>query len=486
MTEKYYNFAPVKYNKTNPTHLSTMKKTLTLCLLMLLALAVKAQTDYSGYYQNLPKPMPEVQAPVIPNNEVRLADMGAVGDGTQLCTDAFAKGISKLTKLGGGRLVVTPGVWLTGPISLKDNIELHVERGAIIMFSPDKRLYFADDAKPGDKAKPCITASKRKNIAITGEGIIDGNGEYWRPVKRGKVSDVEWNQYKRMGGTVSEKGDLWYAHGLKHLANVNDAAEKESTLPNNMVRFTDCENILVQGVMLRNSPKFHLVPQRCKNVIIDGVRIVCPWNAQNGDAIDITNCQNVLIVRSTIDAGDDGICMKGGVGEQGVQAGPCENINIQDNTVLHAHGGFVIGSEFCGGMKNIYVNRCTFAGTDTGLRFKSAVGRGGETSDIYISNITMTDIKDEAIVFQCDYLNNQVGSTQSEDRTDNFVPHFTDIHISGVTCYGTSTGVKAGGQKGMIEGVDISNSTIFYHDKAQDIAADCDVKLTDVNFVTWE
>lgn len=154
-----------------------------------------------------------------------------------------------------------------------------------------------------------------------------------------------------MGGTITHKGDLWYPFDLHHLPNVADNYDAQEKLRTHLVRFTNCHHILVQGVTLRNSPKFHLVPQRCTNVIIDHVKIVCPWNAQNGDAIDIGNCKDVLIVNNTIDAGDDGICMKGGVGQQSVEDGPCENINIQDNIVYHAHGGFVIGSEFCGGMK---------------------------------------------------------------------------------------------------------------------------------------
>ena len=128
-----------------------------------------------------------------------------------------------------------------------------------------------------------------------------------------------------------------------------------------------------KGVTLLNSLNFHIIPTRCRMWSIDGITVKCPWNAQNGDAIDISSCRDVLIVNNVIDAGDDGICMKGGAGAAGVAAGPCENINIQDNTVYHAHGGFVIGSEFSGGMKNIVVRNNTFQGTDTGLRFKSAV-----------------------------------------------------------------------------------------------------------------
>jgi polygalacturonase len=220
-----------------------------------------------------------------------------------------------------------------------------------------------------------------------------------------------------MGGTESAKGDLWYPFNLKHFDNIAATPEAQEKMRTHLIRLTDCENVLIQGVTVENSPKFHIVPQRCKNVIIDGVTVRCPWNAQNGDAIDIGNCTNVLIVNNVIDAGDDGICMKGGAGAKALEYGPCQNINIQDNIVYHAHGGFVIGSEFSGGMKNIYVHNNTFSGTDTGLRFKSSVGRGGTTEDIYISNIYMTDIDNQAIVFETTYFDNHVGAKKGAQPT---------------------------------------------------------------------
>lgn len=463
-----------------------MKYIVLLLATMFSALTCYGQSDYAKYYNQLPKPMPVVEEPVIPARRVKLTDFGAKGDGMTLCTEAFAKAISALNKQGGGHLDVPAGVWLTGLISLKDNIDLHLERNALIIFSPDKRdLIKQDNGVMDDKATPGINASKRKNIAITGEGIIDGNGEYWRPVKRSKVSDTEWNQYKEMGGTVTADGKLWYPFGLTHYPNVASTAEAQEKMRTHLVRITSCDRVLIKGVTLRNSPKFHLVPQRCTNVIIDNVKVFCPWNAQNGDAMDIGSCKNVLIVNNTISAGDDGICMKGGAGEKGVADGPCENINIQDNYVYHAHGGFVIGSEFSGGMRNIYVHRNTFDGTDTGLRFKSAPGRGGHTSDIYISDIYMTDIKDEAIVFQCDYVDRPAGSTNKKAAlTGNFLPHFNDIHISNVVCNQAKTGVRAVGSD--ISGISVSNSTLFCTAKATDIAPECGIRLDHVDFHTFE
>lgn len=463
-------------------------KTIFLSILFAMAgsLGLHAQTDYSHYYEHLPKAMPVVMGPTIPATTVSLTDFGGKGDGVTMNTEAFRKAISALSKQGGGHLNVPAGIYLTGLISLKDNIDLHLERNAIILFSPDKRdlIKTDDNGVPEERATPGINASKRKNIAITGQGIIDGNGKWWRAVKRSKVSDAEWKEFQKMGGTVTEKGDIWYPFNLLHEPNVAETAEAQEKVRNHMIRLTDCQNILIQGVTLRNSPRFHLVPSRCENLIIDGITVKCPWNAQNGDAIDIGNSKNVLVVNNVIDCGDDGICMKGGAGQKGFDNGPCQNINIQDNIVFHAHGGFVIGSEFSGGMDNIYVHNNTFSGTDTGLRFKSMVGRGGKTKDIYISGIYMTDIKDEAIIFQCDYADNHVGVKAAKSTATDFAPEFTDIHISNVVCRGAETAIKAGGAEGMVHDIEIKNAT-FFTEKAQNIAPTCQITLENVTFKSF-
>lgn len=467
-----------------------MKKIIISLLALLAVTAVQANNDYAKYYQSLPVQMPQPTLPTIPDNQVSILDCGGKGDGLTLNTEAFAKAISQLNKQGGGHLNVPAGIYLTGLISLKDNIDLHLEKNAIIVFSEDKNDLIKVDKTTGAKelrAATAITASKRKNISITGEGTIDGNGEWWRAVKRGKVSDVEWKQFQEMGGSVSAKGDLWYPFNLKHQPNVASTMEEQEKYRNHMIRFTDCQNVLVQGVTLLNSPRFHIIPTRCQNVIIDGITVKCPWNAQNGDAIDISSCKDVLIVNNVIDAGDDGICMKGGAGESGVKAGPCENINIQDNTVYHAHGGFVIGSEFSGGMKNILVRNNTFQGTDAGLRFKSAVKRGGKTENIFIDHIYMTDITGDAITFETTYWDNHVGAKQPKEAVQKaeFVPNFQDIHISNVYVRGCKNGIVAHGQEGMIHDITIKDCNIFYNKQAQDIDKACKIQVENVNFSTF-
>ena len=473
-------------------------------LMLMLPAAAEAQ-DYSKYYQNLPTNVAQVKAPQIPANEVKLTEVGGVGDGVTLNTEAFENGIKKLQKMPGkgGRLTVPQGVWLTGPIQLKDNIELHLDKNAIILMSPDKSL-FVDAKKPDGKCLVGIKASKRKNIAITGEGIIDGNGDHWRPVKRNKVSDVEWNKYKNVIGGITKgegKSELFYPwNAVGGYPNIDATPEKQEMRRVDLIRFESCENILVQGVTVQNSPKFHIHPCFSKNVIIDGVTVRCPWNAQNGDAIDFSDVNVGLIVNSTVDAGDDGLCMKSGNYKADAPANGCEDILIQNNTVFHAHGGFVLGSETQQAMRRIVVRNCRFSGTDSGLRFKSGLGRGGKTEQMFIQDIVMTDIKDEAIVFQCDYFDKPAGSkkkdpewTDFSEQQRQFIPIFQDIHINNVVCRGAKVGIKASGSLGLgaeydkepyVRNIDIQNTTIVYNGTGQAIDdKTAQLKLTNVRLL---
>ena len=344
------------------------------------------------------------------------------------------------------------------------------------------------DLKDG-KVQSCISASKRSDISITGDGIIDGNGEWWRAVKRGKVSDVEWKDYQRMGGTEADEGKLWYPFGLKNYDDIAPDFKAQEKMRVHMIRLTDCDRVLVKGVTIQNSPKFHLIPTRCKNVIIDGVTVRCPWNAQNGDGIDISCCQDVLIVNNTVDVGDDGICMKAGGGAAALKYPPVARVLIQDNTVFHAHGGFVIGSEFSAGVEDVVVRGNVFSGTDTGLRFKSAPGRGGKTSRIYISDIYMSDIRDQALVFETSYVDVPVGTGGKAVTAQDFLPEFTDIHISNVVARDTRIGISAKGTAEMIHGISLKDCSFFCTEKKTDLSSESllgpdGIKLENVKLIT--
>ncbi len=446
---------------------------MTVCL-VLATVAVQAG-EYDKYYNNLPTKVVAVADVTIPSRSVSITAFGAVGDGQTLCTDAFRQAIDKLVAQGGGRVDVPDGFWLTGPIELKSNIELHLSQNAIVYFSPNKQIYLDADAS-AKRVRPCLSAESCKNIAITGSGIFDGNGQQWRPVKRSKVSNVEWRQYTDTGGEVVDNGQLWYPWKQKNrYPDISDTPKGQEQMRNDLLRFEKCENVLLKGVTFQNAPRFHVHPCYCRNVIVDGITVRCPWNAQNGDGIDLSDCHQAIIVNSTVNVGDDGICMKSGSQKKNWDVWGCQDILIQDNTVYHAHGGFVLGSETIGGVRDLVVRGNRFLGTDVGLRFKSALGRGGKTERMFIENIMMADISGEAISFQCDYVNRAAGDavnavtfTEEERR---LAPHFQDIHISRVVCHGAKVGIKAAGINGLdcVSGITISDCHIIYNKVASQI-----------------
>jgi len=439
-----------------------MKKIFFSALLLGAALSLNAQSKYDKYYTNLPIEIEHVQEVKFPAAAVNIAQFGAVPDGKTECTEAFAAAIKELSDKGGGHVIVPRGVWKTGPIVLKSNIDLHLKKGATIIFSENKELYVQKD-DPRDGSKKCnalIRASKCENIGITGQGVIDGQGFIWRPIKEKKLkkggAGEFWDEALALGGTVvpdDKTYSLWYPFNLNPelgIPNIAATPEIQEKMRPHLVNITDSKNVVIEGVTLRNSPKFHLVPTRIQNLIIENVTIDCPWWAQNGDAMDPGNVQVALIAGCHVSAGDDGICMKGGVGDKGVEAGPQRDFLITNDTVYRAHGGFVIGSEFSGGMQRLIVKDCMFDGTDIGCRFKSAPGRGGWCEDIYCINIVMKDIREAAILFQSGYADRSAGgrgATDSDDKS-KFYPEWSNFTFRNITCANAQKAVDICGLKG--------------------------------------
>ena len=433
-------------------------KRIILPLLSLVSMIAFAQSPYDKYYTDLPCAVEHVQPIVFPDYTVLLTDFGAVGDGQTDCTMAFAEAMKHLKKQGGGHLVVPDGEWLTGPIKLESNVDLHLSDNAVIRFSTNKELYVQASDSLRDGSKKCnalIRGSKLENVGITGRGTIDGQGIYWRPVKQKKVTQDVWDEVNAMGGTLKpddKKHFIWYPFNLNKDLNIPNIASdpiKQEKMRPHLVNITDSKNVLVENVHLLNSPKFHLVPTRVQNLIIDGVNIRCPHWAQNGDAMDPGNIQVALIVNCNISCGDDGICMKGGVGEKGVAAGPQRDFLICNDTVYRAHGGFVIGSEFSGGMQRLVVKDCRFEGTDIGCRFKSAPGRGGWCEDIYCYNIIMKDIVESAFLISSGYADKGAGvSATDSDNKNAFFPDWSNITFRNITCIGSKQAVDIQGLKG--------------------------------------
>ena len=266
-----------------------------------------ADYKYEAVYRNLPFDMPRVEAPRFPDRTVNLKEFNAVGNGETLCTSAFADAINALSEQGGGHLVVPAGVWLTGPIVLKSNIDLHLEKGAVILFSPDVDLYpLVETVFEGLDTRRCqspISGRNLENVAITGEGAIDGNGHYWRPLKREKVTESVWKQTTARGG-VYKRPTYWFPYpetlkgdtisNMNVPQNLKTEEEWQSVrhfLRPVMVSLIECKNVWLQGVIFQNSPAWNLHPLMCENVLVEDVQVRNPSYAQNGDGLDLESCK---------------------------------------------------------------------------------------------------------------------------------------------------------------------------------------------------
>lgn len=469
--------------------MNTLKKIagiLTACFL--LSSLLNASNRYNYLYKDLPFQMPVLDRPEFPTTNLSILDFGGISDGVTLNTDAFAKAMNALSEKGGGTLTVPTGIWYTGPIVFQSNINLHLEKGALILFSSDFNLYpLVNTVFEGLDTRRCqspISGRNLKNIAITGEGSINGSGDAWRPLKKGKVTENHWKRVVSSGGVVKD-GNYWFPSeaSLKgnDMSDMNvpkgDLSEEEwnsikDFLRPVMVSFIECENVLLEGVLFENSPSWNLHPLMCKNVIIDNVFVRNPGYSQNGDGLDLESCVNSIIVNSTFDVGDDAICIKSGKDEDGRRRGlPTENVIIDNCKVFQGHGGFVVGSEMSGGVRNISVSNCQFLGTDVGLRFKSRRGRGGIVENIYVNNINMFDIATESFLFDLYYGGKSASEALEDgDKTpaetiayvvDETTPVFRNIHVKNLTSRNARRAMFFNGLPEMnITNINLENTTI--------------------------
>jgi polygalacturonase len=467
------------------------KKSLSKILLAFLIMISGACADQqsekylSDIYEGLEFDMPMIQEPVIPDYTVSIADFGAVPGGQVLNTQAFSDAIDAVSEKGGGKVTIPAGIWLTGPVILKSNLELHTESGALIIFSENKDHYpLVETSFEGLNTWRCISpiyGKNLENIAFTGSGVWDGSGHVWRYVKKFKLTSNQWKDLVASGGVLNEEGTEWYPSEqyLKAAqnANMNVPANLETKedyeairdfLRPVMVSIKNSKRVMLDGPTFQNSPAWCIHPLIVEDLIVKNITVRNPWYSQNGDGIDIESCKNVIVTNCNFDVGDDAICIKSGKDEQGRARGiPSKNIIITNNIVYHGHGGVTVGSEMSGGVKNVHVSECTFMGTDVGLRFKSNRGRGGVVEDIYISDIRMTDIPTNAISFNLYYGGLSVSEMLEEGGLKAFAepepvteetPQFKDIHIKNITVKGAMQAVVLQGLPEMnLENVTLSN-----------------------------
>jgi polygalacturonase len=429
-----------------------------------------AARNISWYVSHCPFPMQTPVLPTFPEKDFSITDFGATPNGQTLNTEAFRKAITSCSAAGGGRVVVPAGTWPTGPIQLLSHVNLYLAAGALVQFTGDHTQYPMVSTHGGATVTSPLSAEGAEDIAITGTGTFDGAGETWRPVKKEKMTPAQWTTLTSSGGVVSPDGKIWWPthealngdaylkklHGKPGLT-ADDFLPARDFLRPVLCTFTNCKHVLIQGVLLRNSPKFVFYPNHCSDLTMDQVRIFNEWWAQNGDGIDISASHHVLLYQCDVNAGDDGICMKSSASRPdatgptpdapGPAAPALHDVIIAQCTVGRAHGGFVIGSNTDGGMHNIFVSDCTFTGTDIGLRFKSNMGRGGLVDKIYIDNIRMRNIVHEAVLFDTYYENMEAGVERDPNRPkpEDKTPEFKDFYISHVYCIGAKTGISITG-----------------------------------------
>lgn len=456
--------------------------------------------------------LPKIYTPHFKRDTFNIMNYGAIADGLTLNTAAINNAIDACAKQGGGTVLIPAGSFVTGPIIMKSNINLHLNRGALVIFSPDFNQYpLVVSSFEGVTAARCqspVTAENLENIAITGQGIMDGNGYYWRPLRRDKLSETEWkNHLKKYGGVLTEDKKTWYSSekALKGLKDNNigkltagktlqDFEDVKDFLRPNMIRLFQCKNILIEGVTFENSPAWTTHVNFCEHVTIRGLQVKNPWFGTNTDALDLECSKNVLVENVNFDTGDDGICIKSGRDEEGRKRGiPTQDVIVRNATVYRAHGGFVVGSEMSGGVKNMFVSKCNFIGTDIGLRFKTTRGRGGMVENIYVSNINMKDIPAEAILFDMYYMAKDPVVLAGENReppkvemkpVDETTPQFRNFYFHNITCNGAAKGIFVRGLPEMhIRNIWIDHA-VLQADQGIDIQEASNINLSDITMLS--
>ena len=455
--------------------------------------------------------LPVVQQTQFRKDTFNILEFGAKADGNFLNTSSINAAVEACNKKGGGVVLIPNGLWLTGPIVLKSNVNLHLQKNSLLQFTSDLNQYplVAGNWEGLEQMRnqSPISANNATNIAITGYGIIDGNGDFWRMAKKDKLTESQWKKLVSSGGVLSADKKTWYPteKSLKgsQLKNPGEITAGKTTafydsvkdfLRPNLLVFTSSKKILLEGVTFQNSPAWCLHPLMCEDLTVRNVYVKNPWYAQNGDGIDVESCKNVLIENSTFDVGDDGICIKSGRDAAGRKRGmPTENLLVKNCVVYHAHGGFVIGSEMSGGAKNLYVMDCTFIGTDIGLRFKTTRGRGGIVENVFINNIVMKDIVGEAILFDMYYAAQDPVPLTGEKReppkvetlpVSEATPQFRNFYIRNVTCNGASKGIFVRGLPEMnVQQIQLSDM-VLQADEGLDMTEGTGITLKNIQLIT--
>ncbi len=388
-----------------------------------------------------PFQMPQLQRPAFPARVVTIADHGALPGGEVKNTAAFAAAIKAVADAGGGRVLVPAGVWLTGPIHLVSNIDLHLAEGAVIKFSDVMEDYLPPVfVRVGGielyNYSPLIYARGCENIAITGPGRLDGNAAAW------------WNWKSRETRESFAMGSAGVPVE-KRVFGTREAAIRPS-----FIGLVECKNILLEGFTIGGGPNWTIHPIYSENIIVRRVNV--DTDGPNNDGLDPDSCRNVLIEYCSFSTGDDCVVLKSGYDQDGRRVGrPTENVVMRHSSSKRGHGGLVIGSEMSGSVRNVYMHDCDFEGTDRVLRIKSRPGRGGVVENVWVENVTARDLQREVVILNMDY------TSDPNAVVDTHPPVFRNIHVKKVAASGAPVAIRITGMDtSFIENVSFEDMAI--------------------------
>ncbi len=367
-----------------------------------------------------PFEMPRFIKPAFPNKEFSIAEYGGRNDGKTKNTEAFRRAIEACSNSGGGHVIVPEGKWLTGPIHLKSNVNLQFKEGAELHFSDDPNDYLpvVFTRWAGTELynySPLIYANNCMNIAITGPGKLFGHGEEW------------WSWLWRGEATIKK---IYENQVLKNIPpDQRICGTPEAGLRPQFINPVNCKNVLFEGFTVNSPGPFMTFDiTYCENVIVRGL-IVKTFGGVNTDGINLNSTRNALIEYCFINAGDDGICLKSGINEDGWRVGrPTENVVIRNITDFKSHAGVAIGSDMSGDVRNVYVHDCQYLGSVKGLRIKSNASRGGVVENIFYENIKMENIFREAILIETNY------TSFMSSVNGKAYPVFRNLSYKNITC----------------------------------------------------
>lgn len=408
------------------------RKLLTLFLLFCMVCSIHAQeTIWTSSKQPLKEVAAlkkKIKAPKFRKKDYNVTAFGAVGDGLTKNTEAIRKAIEQCNADGGGRVVIPRGVFLTGAIYLKSNVNLHISEGATLLFSRDSSdypmVFTRWEGMECMNYSPFIYAYEEENIAITGKGLLDGNADndnWWY-----------WCGARKFGWDESRPGEQKPARASLHRQMAAEVDPRERVygdghfLRPNFVQPYLCKNFWMADVKLINSPMWNLNPVLCDNVLIERVTIVS--HGPNNDGCDPEACNNVWIRDCYFDTGDDCIAIKSGRDEDGRNIGrPAENHIIENCIMKDGHGGVVIGSEIAGGARNIYAlnNVMDSPNLDRALRIKTSSSRGGIIENVFFYNTEVGQYKEAAVRFNMFY-----------EKPGNHVPTIRNIWVENMNVNG--------------------------------------------------